>query len=85
MIPRPQRVLFWILLISSVVMSVALIRMRERAHDRLLDAGQTMPLNPPAAIPAQNITMMIANDADGSIAAASRKWPSPPMPMRARM
>ncbi len=77
MIPRPQRVLFWILLIGSVVMSVALIRMRERAHDRLLDAGQTMPLNPPAAIPAQNITMMIANDADGSIAAAQQKMALP--------
>jgi hypothetical protein len=72
-IPRPQRVLFWILLIGSVAMSVALIRMRERAHDRLLDAGQTMPLNPPAANAAQNITMMIANDADGSIAAAQQK------------
>ncbi len=77
MIPRPQRVLFWILLISSVGMSVALIRMRERAHDRLLDAGQTMPLNPPAAIPAQNITMMIANDADGSIAPGQQEMALP--------
>ena len=77
MIPRPQRVLFWILLISSVGMSVALIRMRERAHDRLLDAGETMPLNPPAAIPAQKITMMIANDADGSIGAGQQEMALP--------
>jgi hypothetical protein len=76
-IPRTQRVLFWILLISAVGMSVALIRMRERAHDRLLDAGQTMPLNPPAAIPAQNITMMIANDADGSITVGQQKMALP--------
>jgi hypothetical protein len=77
LIPRHQRVLFWILLISSVVMSVALIRMRERAHDRLLDAGLTMPLNPPAAIPAKDITMMIANDADGSIAATQQAMALP--------
>lgn len=77
MIPRTQRVLFWILLISAVGMSVALIRMRERTHDRLLDAGQTMPLNPPAAIPAQDITMMIANDADGSIKPGQQKMALP--------
>jgi Sporulation and spore germination len=79
-IPRHQRVLFWILLISSVVMSVSLIRMRERAHDRLLDAGQVMPLNPPAAIPAKGITLMIANDADGSIAAAQQEIALPADP-----
>jgi hypothetical protein len=77
MIPRAQRVLFWILLIGAVVMSVALIRLRERTHDRLLDAGQTMPLNPPAAIAAQDITMMIANDADGSIKPGQQKLALP--------
>jgi Sporulation and spore germination len=68
LIPRHQRILFWILLVSSVVMSAVLIRMRERAHDRLLQTGETMPLNPPAQS-AQNVTLMIANDADGSLTA----------------
>ena len=36
MISRGQRILFWTLLVSSVVMSVVLLRMRERAMDRLL-------------------------------------------------
>ena len=67
MIPRHQRILFWILLISSVAMSAVLIRMRERAHDRLLNTGETMPLNPPAQSAPRNVTLMIANDADGSL------------------
>jgi Sporulation and spore germination len=76
MISRYQRVLFWILLLSSVVMSVVLIRMRERAHDRLLETGEVMPLNPPAQI-AQNVTFMIANDADGSLKPEQHKMDLP--------
>jgi hypothetical protein len=77
MIPRHQRILFWILLVSSVVMSAMLIRMRERAHDRLLDTGETMPLNPPAQRGPQNVTLMIANDADGSLTADQQKMALP--------
>ncbi|HEV2276360.1 MAG TPA: GerMN domain-containing protein [Acidobacteriaceae bacterium] len=73
MIPRHQRILFWILLVSSVVMSVILIRLRERAHDRLLDASQTMPLNPPSHAAAQDVTLMIANDANGSLTSFHEK------------
>lgn len=67
MISRPQRILFWTLLFSSVLMSVVLLRMRERALDRLLASGETTPLNPPAGTPGQNVTMMMANDMDGSL------------------
>ncbi len=67
MISRTQRILFWTLLVSSVVMSVVLLRMRERALDRLLASAETMPLNPPAGRPVQSVTMMIANDLDGSL------------------
>ncbi len=52
-ISRSQRILFWTLLGSSVVMSVVLLRMRERALDRLLASAETMPLNPSAGRPAQ--------------------------------
>jgi Sporulation and spore germination len=76
MISRYQRVLFWILLVSCVIMAVVLIRMRERAHDRLLDTGETMPLNPPAQTE-QNVTLMIANDADGSLRPESQKMALP--------
>jgi hypothetical protein len=77
MIPRHQRVLFWILLVGSVLMSIALIRMRERAHDRMLDTGMAMPLNPPAQAAPQSVTLMIANDADGSVVAAHQTFALP--------
>ena len=67
MISRGQRILFWTLLISSVLMAVVLLRMRERAMDRLLASAETMPLNPPAGRPVQSVTMMMANDMDGSL------------------
>ena len=77
MISRGQRILFWILLVSSVLMSVVLLRMRERALDRLLASAETMPLNPPAGRPVQNVTMMIANDMDGSVQPATQSLALP--------
>jgi hypothetical protein len=70
-ISRGQRILFWTLLVTSVLMAVVLLRMRERAMDRLLASSETMPLNPPAGRPVQSVTMMIANDLDGSIQPAT--------------
>jgi len=67
MIPRHQRVLFWILLVGSVAMAVVIIRMRERAHDRMLTAADTMPLNPPAQSSAKSVPLMIANDLTGGV------------------
>ena len=72
MISRGQRILFWTLLVSSVLMAVVLLRMRERAMDRLLDSAETMPLNPPAGRPVQSVTMMMANDMDGSVQPANQ-------------
>jgi hypothetical protein len=71
-ISRGQRILFWTLLISSVLMAVVLLRMRERAMDRLLASAETMPLNPPAGRPVQSVTMMMANDMDGSVQPANQ-------------
>jgi Sporulation and spore germination len=71
-ISRGQRILFWTLLISSVLMAVVLLRMRERAMDRLLASAETMPLNPPSGRPVQSVTMMMANDMDGSVQPASQ-------------
>ncbi len=77
MISRSQRILFWILLVSSVVMSVVLLRMRERAMDRLLASAESMPLNPSAGRPVQSVTMMIANDMDGSLQPATQNLALP--------
>ena len=77
MISRGQRILFWTLLVSSVVMAVVLLRMRERAMDRLLASAETMPLNPSAGRPVQSVTMMIANDMDGSLQPATQNLALP--------
>ncbi len=77
MISRGQRILFWTLLVSSVLMAVILLRMRERAMDRLLASAETMPLNPPAGRPVQSVTMMIANDMDGSVQPATQNLALP--------
>jgi Sporulation and spore germination len=77
MISRGQRILFWTLLITSVLMAVILLRMRERAMDRLLASAETSPLNPPAGRPVQNVTLMIANDMDGSVQAATQNLALP--------
>src|ERR1700691_6407649 len=76
-ISRGQRILFWTLLVSSVVMAVVLLRMRERAMARLLASAESMPLNPSAGRPAQSVTMMIANDLDGSLQPATQNLALP--------
>jgi hypothetical protein len=76
-ISRGQRILFWTLLISSVLMAVVLLRMRERTMDRLLASAETMPLNPPAGRPVQSVTMMMANDMDGSVQPANQNLALP--------
>ena len=77
MISRWQRILFWTLLVSSVLMAVVLLRMRERALDRLLASAETMPLNPSASKPAQSVTMIIANDMTGALQPASQNMALP--------
>ncbi len=77
MISRGQRILFWILLVSSVVMAVVLLRMRERALDQLLASAENMPLNPGGNRPVQHVTMVIANDMDGSLQPAGQSLALP--------
>ncbi len=77
MISRPQRILFWVLLVSSVLMAVILLRMRERALDRLLSSATNQPLTPDNGKTAQNVTLMIANDMDGSVQPGNQSIPLP--------
>jgi Sporulation and spore germination len=76
-IPRYQKIIFWTLLVAAALMSIVLIRLRERAHDRLVAAADRMPLNAPAAAPAETVTMLIANDADGSLSPVEQQLPLP--------
>lgn len=66
-IPRHQRILFCVMLAGCIVMAIFLIRLRERAHDRLSMAKDPTPLAAPAEQPAETVTFEVANDADGTI------------------
>ncbi|HVW77782.1 MAG TPA: GerMN domain-containing protein [Alloacidobacterium sp.] len=86
MIPRHQRVLFWVMLLAAVIMAVVLIRMRERAHDRLMMAANSLPLTNPTNAPVEKITLLVANDLDGSLIPVERSFPMPKDPnARARV
>jgi hypothetical protein len=77
MIPRYQRILFWVLLIASVAMAVVLIRLRERAADRIAaryDSTETAPQNP---APAETVTLFEANDANDTVAPVTRQLALP--------
>jgi hypothetical protein len=80
MIPRWQRILLAVLLLASVVMAVVLIRLREHAADRLAEqspptsgAGYTGQV----AAPEETVTLIEANDLDGSVAPVTRRLPLP--------
>ncbi len=72
-----QRVLFWALLLASVLMAVVLIRLRERTADRIsgrYTAENSPRLSEPVlAAPEENVTLLEASDADDSIAPVTRK------------
>jgi hypothetical protein len=76
-IPRYQRVLLWVLLLVSAVMAIFLIRMRERAADKLQAAADAAPLAPPSVMPTSDVTLMLANDTDGSLVNAPRRLALP--------
>ncbi len=80
MIPRYQRVIFWILLGSSVLMAAVLIRLRERANDKLTAAADSMPLTAPAQAPSGTVTLLEANDTDGSLIPVERSLALPADP-----
>ena len=86
MIPRYQKFLFAILLLASVAMGALLWRLRERAHERLLAGENTAPTQAPEVAPAEQVTLLVANDTDGTLLTQARTLPLPPDPgARARV
>jgi hypothetical protein len=80
MIPRYQAVLFIVLLVASVVMGVALWQLRERAHQRLLAGQDSAPTQAPEVAQAEQATLLVANDADGSLLTQVQSLPLPQDP-----
>ena len=84
MIPRYQRILFIVLLASSVVMAVLLVYLHQRNFSDVKNADDT-PLETSLYSAADQVTLLLANDADGNIKPQTRliALPLPPA-VRAR-
>ena len=80
MIPRHQQLLFGILLVASLIMGVTLWHLRERAHQRLIAGQDSAPTSAPEVAPAEEATLLVANDSDGSLLTQVRSLPLPADP-----
>ena len=80
MIPRYQKVLFAILLIAALGMGVKLWQLRNRAHKRLLAGQASAPTAAPIVAPAEQATLVVANDFDNSLVPQVRSLPLPADP-----
>jgi hypothetical protein len=86
MIPRHQKILFSVLLAGALIMAGVLWHLRERAHQRLLAGEDSAPTKAPAVAPTEQATLLVANDADGSLLVQARSLPLPGDPnARARV
>jgi hypothetical protein len=80
MIPRYQAVLFIVMLVASIAMGVALWLLLDRAHQRLLSNQDSAPTQAPAVAPAEQATIFVASDGDGTILAQAQLLPLPQDP-----
>ncbi|MGA3081870.1 MAG: GerMN domain-containing protein [Terracidiphilus sp.] len=80
MIPRHQKLLFGILLLASLAMGVTLWQLRERAHQRLIAGQDSAPTRAPEVAPAEQATLLVANDSDSSLLTQVHSLPLPDDP-----
>lgn len=80
MIPRYQKIFFWVLLLASVIMAAYLIRLHEKTQDRLLANVGQAPLSAPDSATATPVTLMVANDYDGSLMPVEQQIQLPEQP-----
>ena len=80
MISRYQRVLFIVLLVSTVVLAVVLYNHHLHNYTLRDDAQSETPIESPAYAAAENATLALADDRDGSITATQREVALPPQP-----
>ncbi|MDR3452375.1 MAG: GerMN domain-containing protein [Rhodoferax sp.] len=80
MIPRYQTVLFVILLVASIVMGAVLWQLRNRAHERLLAGQDSTPTQAPEVAPAEQATLLVANDGENSLMTQDLLLPLPQNP-----
>jgi hypothetical protein len=80
MIPRYQKILLVALLIASLGMGFKLWQLRERAHKRLLAGETTAPTKAPEVAPAEQATLIAANDLENSLVPQVHSLPLPADP-----
>lgn len=78
MISRAQRIVFAFLLISVVIMAAILIRLRERAQDRLHTVQNSAPIIDTSETAPQSVILLIPNDLDGSLQEVQHSLSLPP-------
>jgi hypothetical protein len=79
-IPRYQTVIFILLLAASAIMGVLLWQLRNHAHQRLLQGQDSAPTPAPLVAPAEQASLMVANDADSSLTTQVLSLPLPDSP-----
>ena len=77
MIPRHQKIIFAVLLFASLAMSAVLWQLRDRAHQRLIAGQDTSPTQAPAVAPAEQATLLVANDTFNSLLPQVHSLPLP--------
>lgn len=79
MISRAHKVLFLLLLLACVVMAAFLIRLRNRAQDRLAAQGGNAPaaITESAENPPRPVALYVPNDLDDSLVSVERSIPLP--------
>jgi len=80
MIPRYQTILFFVLLLASIVMGTVLWQLRARAHQRLLAGQDSTPTQAPLVAPSEQATLYFASDAENSLQAEILTLPLPQNP-----
>ena len=86
MIPRYQRVLFWILIGGIALMAAFLLHGCQQAHKRLTAFNDATPIAAPTAANTEDVTLYLASDADGSIIPTTSQVALPQDPgLRARI
>ncbi len=80
MIPRYQTILFVVLLVASLFMGIVLWQLRERAHQRLVAGEDSAPTHAPQIAPAEQATLMVANDLNNSLITQVHSLPLPSDP-----
>jgi hypothetical protein len=80
MTPRRHRLLIWTLLGLCLLLSLCIALLRREARIHLTTAPRPPWVEPAPSAPEEKVTLMIANDADGSLTPALVKLPLPEDP-----